>query len=105
MQRTDVLECARGIRKLGGVAVVLSHTRGEEGEFHRWLRRGTFFFARMGVMGDENLCETDDTIRKEIEVLAPEKTLEAEELMKQGLKAELNPKTGKPRVVSIEKNE
>ena len=43
-------------------------------------------------------------IRKEIEVLAPEKILEAEELMKQGLKAELNPETMKPRVVSIEKS-
>jgi hypothetical protein len=43
-------------------------------------------------------------IRKEIEVLAPEKILEAEELMKRGLRAELNPETGKPRVVSIEKS-
>ena len=56
------------------------------------------------MWGTRNLCEADDAIRKEIEVLAPEKILEAEELMKRGLKAELNPETGKPRVVSIEKS-
>ena len=60
--------------------------------------------AEWALWGTRNLCEADDAIRKEIEVLAPEKILEAEELMKRGLKAELNPETGKPRVVSIEKS-
>lgn len=92
-----------GIRKLGGVAVVLSHTRGEEGESSIDGCEEEPFLREWALWGTRNLCETDDTIRKEIEVLAPEKILEAEELMKQGLKAELNPKTGKPRVVSIEK--
>lgn len=93
------------VRKLGGVAVVLSHTRGEEGD------DGAMdgceeepFLREWALWGTRNLCEADDVIRKEIEVLAPEKILEAEELMKRGLKAELNPETGKPRVVSIEKS-
>ena len=42
-----------GIRKLGGVAVVLSHTRGEEGESSIDGCEEEPFFARMGVMGDE----------------------------------------------------
>lgn len=93
------------VRKLGGVAVVLSHTRGEEGD------DGAMdgceeepFLREWALWGTRNLCEADDAIRKEIEVLAPDKILEAEELMKRGLKAELNPETGKPRVVSIEKS-
>jgi len=92
------------IRKLGGVAVVLSHTRGEEGDGAEDGCEEEPFLREWALWGTRNLCETDDVIRKEIEVLAPEKILEAEELMKQGLKAELNPETMKPRVVSIEKS-
>jgi hypothetical protein len=87
------------IRKFGGVAVVLSHTRGEEGDTDAFDEEP--FLREWALWGTRNLCETDDLIRKEIEVLAPEKILEAEELLRRGLKAELNPETGKPRVVSI----
>mmetsp|Transcript_3382 Transcript_3382/g.10391 ORF Transcript_3382/g.10391 Transcript_3382/m.10391 type:complete len:161 (+) Transcript_3382:1744-2226(+) len=103
MQRTDVLECARVFENWVALLSCYLTLEARKARVPSMVAKRNLFLREWALWGTRNLCETDDTIRKEIEVLAPEKILEAEELMKQGLKAELNPKTGKPRVVSIEK--
>jgi ataxin-10 len=78
------------IAKLGGIPVVLNHTRGEDGE--AYLREWALWAVR-------NMTQGSDLARKTIVELQPQAVEESEELLSRGLGVELNKETGKPRVV------
>ena len=75
---------------LGGVPMVLNHTRGEDGE--AYLREWALWAVR-------NMTEVSDAARQKIIELQPQAVEESEELLAKGLDVELNRETGRPRVV------
>jgi len=78
------------VAKLGGVSIVLNHTRGEDGE--AYLREWALWAVR-------NMTQVSDLARKKILELHPQAVEESEELLAKGLGVELNRETGRPRIV------
>lgn len=78
------------VAKLGGVSIVLNHTRGEDGE--AYLREWALWAVR-------NMTQVSESARKKIIELHPQAVEESEELLAKGLGVELNRETGRPRIV------
>ena len=81
------------IANLGGIPIVLNHTRGEDGE--PYLREWSLWAVR-------NMTQGSHTTRQKIMDLQPRAVEESEELLSRGLGVELNRDTGRPRVVRQE---
>ena len=78
---------------LGGLPIVLNHTRGEDDE--PYLREWALWAVR-------NMTQASDMARNKISELQPQAIEESEDLLSRGLGVELNRETGKPRVVKRE---
>jgi ataxin-10 len=81
------------VANLGGIPIVLNHTRGEEGE--PYLREWALWAVR-------NLTQSSELARSKIADLQPQAIEESEELLSKSLGVELNRETGRPRVVRRE---
>ena len=81
------------VANLGGLPIVLNHTRGEEGE--AYLREWALWAVR-------NLTQSSELARSKIAELQPQAVEESEELLSRSLGVELNRETGRPRVVRRE---
>ena len=81
------------VANLGGLPIVLNHTRGEDDE--PYLREWALWAVR-------NMTQASDMARNKISELQPQAIEESEDLLSRGLGVELNRETGKPRVVKRE---
>ena len=81
------------VANLGGLPIVLNHTRGEEGE--AYLREWALWAVR-------NLTQSSELARDKTAELQPQAVEESEELLSRSLGVELNRETGRPRVVRRE---
>ena len=81
------------IALLGGVPIVLNHTRGQDDE--PYLREWSLWTVR-------NMTNGSDEARKKIIELQPQAVEQSDELLARGLGVELNSETQKPRVVRQE---
>jgi len=80
------------VAKLGGVAIVLAATRGEDGDD---------YLREWALWGVRNLCAGSDAARGEIERMQPQAAADSQELAAMGLNVEVDPGTGKVRVGSV----
>ena len=78
------------IASLGGVPIVLNHTRGQDDE--PYLRELSLWTVR-------NITNGSEEARKKIIELQPQAVEQSDELLARGLGVELNSETQKPRVV------
>ena len=78
------------IASLGGVPIVLNHTRGQDDE--PYLREWSLWTVR-------NMTNGSEEARKKIIELQPQAVEQSDELLARGLGVELNSETQKPRVV------
>lgn len=78
------------IASLGGVPIVLNHTRGQDDE--PYLREWSLWTVR-------NITNGSEEARKKIIELQPQAVEQSDELLARGLGVELNSETQKPRVV------
>jgi len=81
---------------LGGVPIVLNHTRGHDDE--PYLREWTLWTVR-------NMTNGSDEVRKKIMELQPQAVEQSDELLARGLGVELNNESGKPRVFRQKREE
>ena len=79
------------VAKLGGVAIVLAATRGEDGDD---------YLREWALWGVRNLCAGSDVARGEIERMQPQAAADSQQLAAMGLNVEVDPGTGKVRVGS-----
>ena len=80
------------VAKLGGVAIVLAATRGEDGDD---------YLREWALWGVRNLCAGSDVARGEIERMQPQAAADSQQLAAMGLNVEVDPGTGKVRVGSV----
>ena len=79
------------VAKLGGVAIVLAATRGEDGDD---------YLREWALWGVRNLCAGSDVARGEIERMQPQAAADSQQLAAMGLNVEVDPGTGRVRVGS-----
>ena len=75
--------------ELGGVAMILAATRGEDGD--EYLREYALWATR-------NVCAGSDEARAEIEAMHPKEAADSQALAAKGIGVRVDPETGKVRV-------